>query len=619
MTMTKFVTRKKYLKLCGIALAFFSATFFAIPIWAVTSDDLVTELGGLETRAQSLQAQIVAAEKNPDTTRATIQPLATEISGIRARTEAIKGFLQSAPSAPAVTAASQVACGSPILLSYKVPATGSAVRYELMRNPDANQLPQWGIISQMSGTPADIKNLPQTDAGLKPETVYRYQLRAVGAGELEAYSNPPTQAVSSKTCPPPAANIVPQIVQPATVSGFTITKHEIMYLEATGKKVADCKINAGADKLCQQTALAVTTPKRGEILSPGAPFSLAGTFSVGMERKGGPGGVAMKVEYPGFSGFHNKVSGVISPDTGEQWVGNRKLAFSDSSGEYIKDRNGYAGPLGGLARGDLPFQASLVAPTAVGEYQISIDFWWALNPAGGYVFMRGVQTITSDEVTATMLVPDLAPSDIPTVTGTTWTDTSVTPAVTYFVPGTSITLAAKPRNLGPGIVTATQSFKVKFQRTTTGASNTVDLVNPRASQPPTNDSQINTATVSGPLAGNATVATAASITDTSSGTAASTATGVVTSYDFRYCVDLPPNAPNAQGLYHGAIEETQPDGHGEDNNCSGVTVVKFKSKPPATVKPKVNLFIAPAGFDCNGKKTAEVPKNTKAKLCWQVE
>ncbi|MCR4334366.1 MAG: hypothetical protein NUV47_01375 [Patescibacteria group bacterium] len=43
-------------------------------------------------------------------------------------------------------------------------------------------------------------------------------------------------------------------------------------------------------------------------------------------------------------------------------------------------------------------------------------------------------------------------------------------------------------------------------------------------------------------------------------------------WDFRYCVDMPPN--DGKGL----INELQSDGHGEDNNCSDKITIQFKSE-----------------------------------------
>ncbi|MSR71557.1 MAG: LamG domain-containing protein, partial [Candidatus Taylorbacteria bacterium] len=61
--------------------------------------------------------------------------------------------------------------------------------------------------------------------------------------------------------------------------------------------------------------------------------------------------------------------------------------------------------------------------------------------------------------------PDLMPNDVPDITGpsnSTWIDSNVTPGVTYFIPGTILTLKAQPKNSGPGVVPSVL-WNVKFQ------------------------------------------------------------------------------------------------------------------------------------------------------------
>ncbi len=199
--MKNFATYKRYLKHSAVALGIFLLSFLYTPAWAITISDLLNELGQLETRAQTLQSNILKAENDPQTTTATKTSLLTELTAVRSRTEAIKGLLQTTPSAPAVKAQTGSFCGGNISLAYTAPVQGMVLKYELNRNPDGNQLAQWGIINQTAGTPADIKNLPSNDNGIKPDTIYKYQLRAVGPGDVEAYSDI-VQAKSSAACPP---------------------------------------------------------------------------------------------------------------------------------------------------------------------------------------------------------------------------------------------------------------------------------------------------------------------------------------------------------------------------------------------------------------------------------
>ncbi len=175
-----------------------AAFIFPAYAQALTLNDLTAELAALEATAQNISAEIVKAKNNPQTTTAALDKLLVDVQTVEARTQTIRGLLVTAPSAPIVTASPLSSCGGNVSLSYTPSVSGTVVKYDLNRNPDGTQTASWGVVAQ--GT--DIKIFPAIDQGLKPDTIYKYQLRAVGPGDIEAFSEI-VQAKSSVACPPP--------------------------------------------------------------------------------------------------------------------------------------------------------------------------------------------------------------------------------------------------------------------------------------------------------------------------------------------------------------------------------------------------------------------------------
>ncbi len=208
------------------------------------------------------------------------------------------------------------------------------------------------------------------------------------------------------------------------------------------------------------------------------------------------------------------------------------------------------------------------------RYEMYAVYPYTYNPTSGWVVSTAVRapaTVCDGAMRPDLVPTDLKPYNTPVITGTTYTETDANgEPQTYFVPGTTITLSAKPKNLGPGAVADGSRFFVKFQRSYIDMSGywTVpsDIIN-------------NFAEVDSPLASGATVLSPVSISDSSSGTAASTVPGAVTFYAFTYCVDLPQTVINPNVV--GNINETQGgddenNGVGEFNNCSLPTTILFR-------------------------------------------
>ncbi len=188
--------------------------FSAVPAQALTISDLTAELITLETKAQNIAADIIKAKNDPQTTTATLDKLLVDIQTTENRTQIIKGLLATAPSAPTVTVSPSSSCGGTLKLTYAPPSKGTVLKYDLNRNPDGTQTASWGVVAE--GT--DIKTFTAIDQGLKPDTIYKYQLRAVGPGEIEAYSEI-VQAKSSVACPPPPPPVCPApLTQNVTVA-----------------------------------------------------------------------------------------------------------------------------------------------------------------------------------------------------------------------------------------------------------------------------------------------------------------------------------------------------------------------------------------------------------------
>ncbi|MSR78831.1 MAG: hypothetical protein EXS59_01660 [Candidatus Taylorbacteria bacterium] len=192
---------RKLIKNAVIFLSVFSLCW-SFNVKALSVEDLVTELGSLETRATTLQADILKAKIDPNTTSQKLTTLLSDIDSISKRALEIKGMLQSAPSAPILKVSAQPACGGGIDLAYTAPTKGTALKYVLSRNPDANQNKQWGAIFQ--GT--DINLFPKRDTGNASDTTYSYQLSVIGQGGVEANSEI-VSAKSSSACAPVNNNV----------------------------------------------------------------------------------------------------------------------------------------------------------------------------------------------------------------------------------------------------------------------------------------------------------------------------------------------------------------------------------------------------------------------------
>ncbi|MCR4311259.1 MAG: hypothetical protein NUV54_01685, partial [Candidatus Taylorbacteria bacterium] len=346
----------KYIFPSVVALLF---CVFAVSAYAVTVDDLSKELGLLETKARATQADISKARENPNTTSQQLDVLQTSVSAISVRAQELRDFLVTAPSAPRVDASAGGFCGGIVNLSYAVPTSGTVLRYELSRNPDASQNKQWGIIYQ--GT--DLSGFPKTDNGAVPDTSYSYQLLAIGPGEVEAYSAI-VQAESSETCPPPPVE-----------SSFVITEH-LLHL-AGSKTPVDCLV-PNTNGLCKSTSLSFTAPKEEETFGPKQLFTLTGTFSIG--KWGTPGQVAIKVLYPGFSGFDStSISKIPVWDRIAWFLGKGQTA-------------GFA--VNWMSGGDLPLAIPFTAPAEIGTHKIKVEMLWAANNGVGIVSIKGELPLT---------------------------------------------------------------------------------------------------------------------------------------------------------------------------------------------------------------------------------
>ncbi|MSU55113.1 MAG: hypothetical protein EXS46_01060 [Candidatus Taylorbacteria bacterium] len=171
--------------------------------------------------------------------------------------------------------------------------------------------------------------------------------------------------------------------------------------------------------------------------------------------------------------------------------------------------------------------------------------------------------------------PDLTPKGTPDITGpagSTWIDISVTPNVTYYIPGTTLTLIAQPKNIGSGDV-GSNAFKIKFQAKLSTQSPELFQDLPNVADVSASFAKLLVKGAVLPLDKRPSVthATSASVTGEQA-------------WDFRYCVDMPPND------YKGLIDEKQSaytnvddnkdktSGVGEYNNCSEVTTIRIKQK-----------------------------------------
>jgi hypothetical protein len=170
-----------------------------------------------------------------------------------------------------------------------------------------------------------------------------------------------------------------------------------------------------------------------------------------------------------------------------------------------------------------------IAPITTGSYTYTIT---CVGPGG---------TATDTVVVDASALPDLIPLNPPNapviISGTTNLDGS-------YVPGTPITFQVSPKNIGGSFLGPT--FNVKLQSKINGSADAfADLAE--------------TASVSGGLLSGASKNASISHTWSTSGT----------SYDVRYCVDMPPNTG------YGTIQESN-----ETNNCSGaITKVSVKYMP----------------------------------------
>lgn len=157
----------------------------------------------------------------------------------------------SALPTPSVTG-NAGACGGNIALSYG--SVAGATNYILARNPDANNLPQWGDIASAAAASA----LPSADTWLAPKGMYQYQLRAL-VGGVYAYSQiiqvsasdycapgaPQTPTVSTSCAGGGNATIYWSVLQPEVVNTVRGPAHHYDIFNAnTGVSVLSSPISA---------------------------------------------------------------------------------------------------------------------------------------------------------------------------------------------------------------------------------------------------------------------------------------------------------------------------------------------------------------------------------------
>ncbi len=269
----------------------------------------------------------------------------------------------------------------------------------------------------------------------------------------------------------------------------------------------------------------------------------------------------------------------------------------------------------GEFKNSLPLSGDALTDLLSAGRSFTIECWNIADPAGTKVTDTVDVTVVTPPPVETH--PDLMPNDTPDISGpsgSTWTDTSVTPNVTYYIPGTTLTLKAQPKNAGPGDVGST-AFRVKFQAKLSTQSQ--DLFQDLSS---IGDVSADVASL---LTSGKEVPTEKRPSSTHSISASVTGEQV---WDFRYCVDMPPNdymgnVVEKQSAYTNINDNVDKTNRvGEYNNCSGNTTIRLKPKPPPPPPTaKLLLQVRKAGVDPYSHETLTVNDGDRVDLKWSYD
>ena len=551
----------------------------------------------------------------------------TNLTGSASATALVKVL----PGTPIVTPTT-LACGTPagkINLTFDQASEGVTTDYYLSRSPFSVADPNsgWGVIQ----TTTSLTDLVSPNTGLTPGAKYYYQLMARGLGG-DRYSEI-TNANASVTCPVPTVDLT---VNAGLLSGQGGT---VSLAQGTPIKLSWTSSNLNGANACTATtngSWTGTQANTGADVSVNA-TPAPGTYSYTITCSGNPAAVPSSasdsvtvviLQIP-------SVTLVASPNPVE-YGGTTKLTWTttnnatgctaqgDWSGSKLVTGAGNGGneTVGPLSKTSYSFGISCAGPggtSPVVTESVTVNsptvtcspnsgvvgnpghtFVWTAVPTpslpSGFAYSyswsgtdipTGAQTptgnpysVTYSSVTPTpktakvtlsatgsrtasadcsssvIAKPDLTPLNPPNAPVITTPASEKNPDGSYAL-GNNITFKVQPKNIGAGF---TSDFKVKIQK----------KVHDALDDTYTSDS--GNVLVAGGLTSGQTKDAFIEYTSIASGTGADTnALG----YDFRYCVDMPPDNP-------GGIDE----GTNEGNNCSGIVgtaPVKFTIRPPTTV------------------------------------